>query len=103
MRLPQRDGGSRHGEALPRGHGKQTAAPLDDGMVIIHTGGVCSLMPSDSPHMSVCVDQPLSTDSNEPVGWGGGVTTSPQPVFFSLSPVHLPSFGVHLLSLYLSN
>lgn len=28
-------------------------------------------MPSDSPHMSVCVDQPLAADSNEPGGWRG--------------------------------
>lgn len=63
-------------------------------------------MPSDSPHMSVCVDQPLAADSNEPVGWrggGGGVGKSPHPVLFSLSPVHLPSFRVSLLSLYLSD
>lgn len=57
--------------SLPPGHDKHTAPPVYDGLLIIHTGGVCAVMPSDSPHMSVCVDQPLSTDSNEPVGWGG--------------------------------
>lgn len=29
-------------------------------------------MPSDSPHMSVCVDQPLFADNNEPFGWEWG-------------------------------
>lgn len=33
-----------------------------------HWGSVCTLMPSDGSHMSVCVDQPLSSDNNEPSG-----------------------------------
>lgn len=39
--FPERDGDTRHGEALPRGHVKQSAPPLYDRLVIIHTGGVC--------------------------------------------------------------
>lgn len=83
VRLPERDEGSRHGEAPPRGHDKQTAPPVCDGLVIIHTGGVCSVMPSDSPHMSVCVDQPLAADRNEPVGWRGGQKQSPSSIIFT--------------------
>lgn len=84
VRLPRRDEGSRHGGALPRGHDKQAAPPAYDGWVIIHTGGACSVMPSDRPHMSVCVDQPLSADSNEPVGWrGGGQKQSPSSIIFT--------------------
>lgn len=33
--------GTRHGEALPRGHVKQSGPPVHDRLVIIHTGGVC--------------------------------------------------------------
>lgn len=33
-----------------------------------HWGSVCTLMPSDGSHMSVCVDQLLSSDNNEPSG-----------------------------------
>lgn len=33
-----------------------------------HWGSVCTLMPSDGSHMSVCVDQLLSYDNNEPSG-----------------------------------
>lgn len=47
-------------------------------------------MPSDSPHMSVCVDQPLFADNNEPFGWerggeagGGGQKESPSSIIFS--------------------
>lgn len=39
--FPEWDGGTRHGEALPRGHVKQSAPPVYDRLVIIHTGGVC--------------------------------------------------------------
>lgn len=61
----------------------KTAAPLHDGLLIIHTGGVCSVMPSDSPHMSVRVDQPLAADSNEPVGRRGGHNESPASIIFT--------------------
>jgi len=33
-----------------------------------HWGSVCTVMPSDGSHMSVCVDQALSSDNNEPCG-----------------------------------
>lgn len=39
--FPERDAGTRHGEALPRGHVKQSGPPVYDRLVIIHTGGVC--------------------------------------------------------------
>lgn len=39
--FPERDGGARRGEALPRGHVKQPAPPVCDRLVIIHAGGVC--------------------------------------------------------------
>lgn len=45
VRLPRRDGGPRHGDALPHGHDKQPPPPppphVYDRLVIIHTGGVC--------------------------------------------------------------
>ena len=44
-------------------------------------------MPSDSPHMSVCVHQPLFADNNEPFGWerggGGGQEESPSSIISS--------------------
>lgn len=43
--------------------------PVCDRFLIIHTGGsVHGVMASDRPHMSVCVDQALCADRNEPSG-----------------------------------
>lgn len=72
VRLPRRGETRAHATARPSlAVMINSAPPVYDGLVIIHTGGARSVMPSDSPHMSVCVDQPLSADSNEPVGRGG--------------------------------
>lgn len=47
--------------------------PVCGRFLIIHTGGsVCGVMASDRPHMSVCVDQALCADRNEPSGWEQG-------------------------------